>query len=284
MIKLRGSSFDTWYNKLNNKFFVFSYKGIGDTIVAANFAKYKNAAVVRFVDVPFANDFVKKYLEMLKIDYYLLDRKNEANVKTNNKYAKVDQFHFHNQIKGPEKNKIMSSIYMMNHGFVKQNNCLPNVVFICPMGSNNTKSIPSRRYIDKKYFDIIVEKLTKKGHDIYLVGIEKDIQEYGFPHNCKWINSNEIIYSNNVKQKINMEIFMQMVANAKLAIAAPTSFPLISCMLNVKTWTIYRYNAENRPIIKDMSDVFNSFFYNPNYYKTLTMADYPKLMDLVDSI
>lgn len=283
MIKLISNSFDKWYDKLNNKLYIFSYKGIGDTIICANFAKYKNAAIVRFVDVPFANDFVKKYLEMLKIDYYLLD-KSEKHVKTNGKYAKIDQFNFHNQIKSPEKNKIMSSIYMMNHGFVKQDNCSSNVVFICPMGSNNTKSIPSRRYIDKKYFDIIISKLTNKGYDIYLVGIEKDIQEYGFPHKCKWINSNEIIYSNNVKQKINMETFMQMVANAKLSIAAPTSFPLISCMLNVKTWTIYRHNAENKPIVKDMSDVFNYFFYNPNYYKTLTMVDYPKLIDLVDSI
>lgn len=196
---------------------------------------------------------------------------------------KIHQFDFHKHIEGNNKDEIMSEIYMMNHGFVKQENCDPNVVFICPMSSTN-KDLVTRRFMEKSFLHSVVQKLLKKRNKVYLVGIEKDIEEYGYLQNCEWINTNYIMRSHNDKEDINMKKFMQMVANAKFVISAPTFFPIMSSMLSVPTLTLHRYNKNNIPMTSSSKDNFGVHFYNTKWFKTLKMYRCQEILKYLERI
>jgi hypothetical protein len=283
MIKLKHCNFNSWYNCLQNKEFIYSNEGIGDTVISVNFAKHRNTGIIRYYDNDYRNKFIDEYCKLIGVSYYLIDRKETDAIIKNNNYKKIYQFNFHNHYNIPNKDEIMSSIYMMNHGFIKQNDCNPNTIFICPMGSTNI-DMRNRRFMDKNYFYPMVENLIRKNNKIYFVGIEKDIQEYGFIDGTKWINTNYIIHNSNDKEKINISTFLQMVANAKLAIAAPTSFPLISSMFAIPTLTLHRYNASNHPVTSNGNDNFHYHFYNTKWYKTLRMVSYQEIISHIDNM
>ena len=284
MIKFGNNTFNDWYQKLNKKPFILSNDGIGDAILSVNFAIHENTSVSKFSDNSYRDNFFQKYCRALNINHFLISRKDKDFALRSRNYEKILQFEYPYRFNESERNTIMSKIYMNNHGFIKENNCDPNVVFICPMGSTNM-NLKTRRFMDKNFLNEFINILLSKNNKIYLVGIDKDIEIYGFPNGCKWINTDYIIHNHLEREPINIKKYLQMVANAKLAIASPTSFPILSSMLSVPTLTLHRYNHNNIPITSsNMRDNFCSHFYNINWFKTLRMMRYQEIRNYIKRI
>ena len=126
----------------------------------------------------------------------------------------------------------------------------------------------------KDELQIIINLFKEKNCELYLVGIEKDIDSYGIYEGCTWINSGFLLKNGTEKEKINMNVFFQMVANSDLSITVPTSFHCVSNMLSVRTLTLHRLDLANNPIKKN--DSYALFFANKNFYKkgsNLTMNE-----------
>jgi hypothetical protein len=276
MIKIHcENNFDNWHSYFSKRLYILANPGIGDLIISGNFAKYLNCGVVHVTGNNYRKKFGKEYCELIGVPYFFCDWHDKImcdRVNHNNllKIKQFDLLHANNYTKNTE---IISSIYMMNHGFVKNKKNDKKIIFICPSGSlENAKY--TRRSMCKDELQIIINLFKEKNCELYLVGIEKDIDSYGIYEGCTWINSGFLLKNGTEKEKINMNVFFQMVANSDLSITVPTSFHCVSNMLSVRTLTLHRLDLANNPIKKN--DSYALFFANKNFYKkgsNLTMNE-----------
>jgi len=273
MIKIKKESFNQWLEKLNGKEIIISNEGIGDTIICANFAKYFNKAVLRISNNKNNNIFCKDFCTLINVPYFYLSLEE----KNNFNHPFIKQFQLHKYFGIQNNEKILHQIYVQDHGF-KKSTIKNKDIFICPNGSsvNKNKMI---RSITRNDLNLIIEKLCQKKFNIWLVGLEKDISEYGCYENCNWINSNKII-NNNFTQNINLSYFLNKVLNCNFAITVATSFEHICGMLGVNTYVLHRLDGRNNPLIKTNDDYFN-FFSNSKWYKTIEKKS---INELIQSI
>jgi hypothetical protein len=287
MIKINcKDEFDFWYGNTSNKKFIMPNDGIGDLIICANFAKYTGMGVLHFTQNDYRYEFSKEFCQLINVPYfyiYNIDNIKKNNMIKNLKYNKILQFDIMKYFPEQEKNIIMQKIFMQDHGLKKEKSNNQNkTAFICPNGSHSTTNIV-KRSMEKNQLNYIIKKLKEKNFDIYIVGVEKDMNIYNHLSDCKWINTKFIIDSNNKKTDICMRTFFEMVSVADLSITVPTSFHCISNMLGVKTLTIHRFNMQNIPLI-NRNDNYSNFFANNQWYKNGTNVSYPEVYEYIENI
>jgi hypothetical protein len=286
MIKInRKDEFDFWHGH-SNKHYIISNDGIGDLLICANFASYYKIGVAHISEPNYRKEFAEEYCRLINVPYFFCNSTNDVlknKIKNTEQYKKTFQFKAADRIVAPNKIEILKSIYLKNHGFVKKNNNNDNdrTVMICPNGSNTNNKYVIRS-MDKVFVNDLVKDLKFKNYKIYFVGIEKDIEKYGFYENCAWINTKKIIHNAHDNVNISMIDFFNIIANSCLSITVPTSFHCLSNMLCSKTLTLHRYDYKNRPIIKNDSYLY--FFANRNYYSNGIDVDYAGIKEYVSSL
>jgi pyruvate/2-oxoglutarate/acetoin dehydrogenase E1 component len=154
-----------------------------------------------------------------------------------------------------------------------------NDVFICPNSSDVNYNTMIRR-INPNDLDLLIKNIQLKGYDVWLVGLKKDIEKYGFYENCKWINSYEIV-DNKTKKEIDLKFFINKVANCNQAITVATSFEHICGMLNVKTFVLHRLFNSQQPIV-NTSDDYHNFFSNKKWYENITKINSNELLNIIN--
>lgn len=282
MINIKNISFDSWYNQLKNKQVIIPNKGIGDIIISSNYAKYAECGVLYFETfLDYRNKFIKEYCTAMNFPFYVMEEQKRSIVFNNNQYKKILQFNIPKLFNQENKDEKLSSIFMQNHGFVKTTD--EKNVLICPMGSQDSKIENFKRHIFKNHLEKIIDLLLNKNFKVFLVGIEKDIKEYGFYKNTKWINTNHIIHDETTKEKIDIIKFMQFTMNATFTISAATFFPILSSMFNIPTLVMRRYDPFNHPMYESNND-FSNFFYNTKWYKSLRLVTYEEVYDHLNKI
>ena len=264
MMKFRKQTFSEWYYGLTDKNIILSNEGIGDTIICANLAKYFNFSVIRVSDCDYKNSFSKSFCEFANVNHYFLFKSEEHLIRSN-QCRIINQFDAQNLFSIRHNDDLMHRIFTQNHGIEKSLD-FSNDVFICPNGSSfNQYNV--RRFMTKEELDLIALELNKKNIKFWLVGIEKDIEKYGFYENSNWINSYNIINKNFEKQPINIIKFLEIIAGCRFAITVATSFETICGMLKVDTITLHRYDRDNNPILGNNNYV--NFFSNPRWFRTI---------------
>lgn len=276
MIKIKNQSFEEWCSFINDKEVIISNEGIGDTIICSNFAKYFDKAVLRISDNENNNLFCKEFCELTNVPYFYLNKKNHNHL--NDKTIKIiKQFDLQKYFNVSDNTEILKKIYTKNSELFKMNQVINNDVFICPNASivNQNVMVRSIEHDDLKN---LIKKIKSENFNVWLVGIDKDIEKYGFYENCKWINSHQIIDSE-IAQQINLNVFLQKVASCYAAITVATSFEHICGMLSVKTFTLHRLDNYGKPIINNYDD-YHNFFSNNKWYETIKKISRKELLEL----
>lgn len=278
MMKFRKQTFSEWHYGLTDKNIILSNEGVGDTIICANIAKYLNASVIRISNCDYKNNFSKELCEVINVNHYFLSKREEHLLGSNNCKI-IHQFDAPHFFSIRNNDNLMHSILTQNHNIEKSLN-FSNDVFICPNGSHfNQHNV--RRFMTKEELNSIVFKLKEKNIKVWLVGIEKDIEAYGFYENCNWINSYSITTHNFIKQSINIIKFLEIIAGCRFAITVATSFETICGMLKVDTITLHRYDRDNNPILGNNNYV--NFFSNPRWFRTIRKMSHHELNIFLNS-
>jgi hypothetical protein len=262
---------------------IYCNHGIGDFIVCSRIAKFIGCGVLQTVcnDMIYRKEFCKELADIEKITRIELPlcRNNKLAEKIKNKY-KNEIIHEYNSPKlyyfSKAKNQDEFMFEALSTKFnVEYQPKIKNLVFICPSGSGSEPDY--RRHLYKYELDLIIEKLKSINKTVFLIGIEKDIKNYGFYENVKWVNSSSII-TENEKIEINLEKFIKIISCAEKTISVNTYFHLLSSVLGIETYVIHSTNKKNESVITRENEIF---FLNMSWSKNKVIATMPEILNMI---
>ena len=274
---------DFMLESLPVKKIIYCDNGIGDFIVCSRVAKNIGCGVLQTVcnNMHYRTMFCRELADLEKIMRIELPlcKNGKLSEKIKNKY-KNEIIHAYNSPKlccfSKEKNpnKFMIDVFSTKFN-VEYQTKIKNLVFICPCGSSS--DINYRRYLYKYELDLIIKTLKSLNKTIFLVGIEKDIKNYGFYENVKWINSNSII-TENEEIKIDLEKYIKIISSGEIVISVNTYFHLLSSVLGIKTFVIHSTNNNNESVITRENKIF---FLNLSWTKNKTTATVYEILSML---
>lgn len=274
---------DFMLESLPVKKIIYCNHGIGDFIVCSRIAKFIGCGVLQTVcnDMIYRKEFCKELADIEKITRIELPlcRNDKLAEKIKSKY-KNEIIHEYNSPKlyyfSKAKNQDEFMFEALSTKFnVEYQPKIKNLVFICPSGSGSEPDY--RRHLYKYELDLIIEKLKSINKTVFLVGIEKDIKNYGFYENVKWVNSSSII-TENEKIEINLEKFIKIISCAEKTISVNTYFHLLSSVLGIETYVIHSTNRNNESVITRENEIF---FLNMSWSKNKVIATIPEILNMI---
>lgn len=274
---------DFMLESLPVKKIIYCDHGIGDFIVCSRVAKNIGCGVLQTVcnDMRYRIMFCRELANLektMRIELPLCKNK-KLSEKIKNKYKneiihEYDSpklFYFSKQ---ENQDKFMLDVFSTKFNIEYQSK-IKNLVFVCPCGSGS--DINYRRYLHKHELDLIIKTLKSINKTIFLVGIEKDIKNYGFYENVKWINSNSII-TENEEVKIDLEKYIKIISSGEIVISVNTYFHLLSSILGIETFVIHSTNDNNESVITRENEIF---FLNLSWTKNKTIATVYEILSML---
>ena len=260
---------------------IYCNHGIGDFIICSRIAKCIGCGVLQTVcnDMIYRKEFCRELADIEKITRIELPlcRNDKLAEKIKNKY-KNEIIHEYDSPKLYYFSKSKNQDEFMFEALSTKFNVeyeIKNLVFVCPSGSGSDPNY--RRHLYKYELDLIIEKLKLINKTVFLVGIEKDIKNYGFYENVKWINSNSIV-TENEEIKINLEKYIKIISCAETIISVNTYFHLLSNILDIKTFVIHSTNENNESVITKENEMF---FLNLSWTEKKTIANLPEILNMI---
>jgi hypothetical protein len=226
-----------------------TFGGVGDLILLlAECHQDPEAKIVYFANST-SKDFGKKFLELFKQDFIILDNlfgssdahKAISLLKSTERLQASahlpDGLDYGDWIRNTQKYAsriITRTNWLDKFGIDADNNGKKHVVF-APSGSY--KSSHKQKYLQPHEADAVTKIYLNKGYYVYVVGNHDDKAYYNTIRNPRifWLTSDEIIDYKNFSSTITFEKFIQILNSASDFCSVDTWLKTYSCLLGKKT-------------------------------------------------
>jgi len=290
------TNFENFLSGLNefmngDKNVYLTFGGVGDLLLLLAVCYNNEKANIIFLANDESSKFAKKFLDYFNLKYFLY--KNLMGTKyCNIVYKKVtshpnftlsahlaDRCDYGDWKKNTDKYKnrlVFGTDWSDLIGIKKRDK---KYVVICPSGSHKCEH--RRRHLNIEEYNTIVKMYLEKGYEVITASSKDDLKILGFypSKSCYWLTDSELINCRGISQKIEFNIFLQIIISSDDLVSMDTWMKTFMALCGKSCNVIKtRYNSKYQETGKESCDYI---FLNKDFWPKLKIHTYEDFIEYV---